>query len=371
MVARRYSLEHSRTRGSCNSHLPPIAPAQADKVGVKTVNSACTNHVGGGGRVTDYTTSVLIPSFRRPAALKNCLLSLAAQTRRPGEVIVVWQADDTPTRDTAEQIRQALPYELRLIHHLTTGIVPAENEGLTVATGQIILLIDDDALAPPDWIARHLACYSDRGVGAVGGPAVNFYPDGTPFPKRAAEPVGKLTWYGRAYGNLYDHVEHWASRSSQEADGLVGYNMSLRREAFDRFEERLQPYWQLFELDACLQVKGRGYRVIVDFVNAVQHYPTNTAYVAGRHGDLAVKVYNAAYNYSFILAKHSPWYLRAPRLQYLLAVGSVNSPGLASFFVAVRRYGSPLREAKILLGTWQHLLAGWQAGRRAARSGAR
>ena len=321
--------------------------------------------------MTDFTTSVLIPSFGRPAALKNCLFSLAAQTRKPEEVIVVWQADDTPTRDVAEQIRYALPYNLRLIHQLTPGIVPAENQGLAVATGQIILLIDDDALAPPDWVARHLTCYSDPEVGAVGGPAVNFYPDGTPFPKRAAEPVGKLTWYGRAYGNLYDHVEHWSSRSPREADGLVGYNMSLRREAFDRFEERLLPYWQLFELDACLQVKGRGYRVIVDFGNAVQHHPTNSVYVAGRHGDLAVKVFNPAYNYSFILAKHSAWYSRVPRLVYLLGAGSVGSPGLAAFFVAVRRYGSPVREAKILIRTWQHSVAGWRAGAQAGRSLAR
>ena len=41
-------------------------------------------------------------------------------------------------------------------------------------------------------------------------------------------------------------------------DALVGYNMSLRRTAFDRFEATLRPYWNLFEVDACFQVKEIG-----------------------------------------------------------------------------------------------------------------
>jgi hypothetical protein len=144
--------------------------------------------------------------------------------------------------------------------------------------------------------------------------------------------------------------------------------MSLRRTAFDQFEDNLKPYWQFFELEACLQVKARGRRVLVDFGNVVQHHPTNSAYTGGRDGDLRVKVYNAAYNHSFILAKHSALLLRPFRLLYLLLVGSVGSPGVAAYFVAVRRHGHPIREAAILGRTWQHVVAGWRAGTRHRRS---
>src|SRR3954470_22455136 len=140
--------------------------------------------------------SVLIPSFRRPGALETCLASLAAQQVLPGEVIVVWQADDVPTREAAERCRAALPCPLRVLHGPEAGVVPAENRALEAATGQVILLIDDDAIAPSDWVARHLAHYADPTVGAVGGPADNVHPDGAPFPKRAVEPLGRLTWFG-------------------------------------------------------------------------------------------------------------------------------------------------------------------------------
>lgn len=306
--------------------------------------------------------SVLVPSFRRVAALERCLRSLGSQTRPPHEIVVVWQGDDVETRNVAETLRDGLRATLVVVHLSQPGIVPAENAALAAATGDIIFLIDDDAIAPPDWIARHTQFYLDPKIGAVGGPANNFEQDGTPYPVRAVEPVGRLTWYGKAVGNLHNHVPEWVARAPQPGESLVGYNMSLRRTAFDRFEERLKPYWQYFELDACLQVKSAGFEVLVDFGNVVRHFPTNPAYAPGRHGDLALKVYHAAYNHSFVLAKHSHGALRLARMAYLLLVGSVVAPGFAAFFVAVRRYGHPLREARILTRAWRYTIAGWRAG---------
>ena len=97
--------------------------------------------------MTNLRGCVLIPSYRRPGFLEKCLASLAAQTTPPEEVIVVWQADDTPTRDVAERLLGSLPFPLRVVHSPEAGVVPAENVALAVATGEIILLIDDDAIA--------------------------------------------------------------------------------------------------------------------------------------------------------------------------------------------------------------------------------
>jgi glycosyltransferase involved in cell wall biosynthesis len=292
--------------------------------------------------------SVLIPSYRRPDRLARCLQSLCAQTDVPEEVFVIWQGEDVPTRDTARALAGRAPFPLRVLHRPEPGVVGAENAGLDAAQGDLILLIDDDAVAPPDWVARHRSHYDDPSVGAVGGPADNFNPDGSSYPRRKAEPVGRLTWYGRVLGNMYDQPTDWRSRPPRTVDHLVGYNLSLRSFAFDRFEEGLRRYWQLFELDACLQVKARGFRVVFDFANIVEHHPTNTAYTGGRDGDLTVKIDNAVYNQAFILAKVSPAWLGPLRLLYLLLVGSTDRPGVIGFLSALRRYGRPLRELAIL-----------------------
>jgi len=312
--------------------------------------------------VSEPTCSVLIPSFGRPEALSCCLSALAGQTVSPRQVIVVWQADDDPTRRVAEAWKERFGGRLEIVHSRARGVVPAENRALTAASGDIVLLIDDDARAPSDWVERHANHYADPTVGAVGGPADNFEPDGTPFPKRAQTPMGKLTWFGKMYGNMYDQPAEWRSKAPVEVHHLVGYNMSLRRSAFGSFEGGLRPYWQMFELEACLQVRARGYRVLFDFSNVVTHHPTNTVYVQGRQGDLTTKVYHAAYNHAYVLAKHSPRLLRAVRLLFLLTVGSTSSPGLAGSAAAVRRFGSPGRELQILRNTWRAHVAGWRAG---------
>jgi glycosyltransferase involved in cell wall biosynthesis len=310
----------------------------------------------------NLTTSVIVPSLGRPERLAACLRSLAAQTIAPQEVIVVWQADDIATRDAAMQIRAQMQSDLRAVYSPRANMVEALNAGMRAVTGDIILRIDDDALAPPDWIVRHLSYYDDASVGAVGGPYDNFHPDGTPFPKRSKQPVGKLTWYGKAFGNMFDHDQAWRLRRPQAVDHLIGANLSLRRGVFDGYDTQLRPYWQLNELDICLQVRSHGYRAIFDFANVVSHYPSGEAATPGRDGDLEIKIYNGAYNHAYILSKYSPWYLRPARLFHLLAVGMVSAPGALAFVEAVRRYGQPTREAAILAETWRHHLAGWRDG---------
>ncbi len=317
------------------------------------------------------TSSVLIPSLRRTDALEACLDSLAQQQTLPTEVIVVWQRDDYATRDAAEGKRSGFPVPLRVLHCDEMGIVAAENLALTASTGDLVLMLDDDVVAPPDWVQRHTEHYLDTTVGAVGGPAVNFAPDGTKYPVRKAEPQGRITWYGKTIGNMHDHPDGWRDRELTDVDHLVGYNLSFRRSALGVFEAGLRPYWQMFEMDACLQVAGSGQRVLFDYSNVVEHHPTNPAFAGGREGDLQTKIYNAAFNRSFVLAKHSRSLQRGVRLAYLLLVGTVGTPGLVGFLVATARFGSVAREFRILGQTLRHTLAGWRAGARVRAQGSK
>src|SRR4051794_2220040 len=267
--------------------------------GIRHRPSSADRHPDSRGDNAVPTCSVLIPSYRRGPLLGRCLRSLARQTVAPDEVIVTWQGDDAATRDLAEELARSLPLAVRAVHLPEPGIVPAENAALDAAHGEVILLIDDDATAPTDWVARHLAHYDDPTVGAVGGPADNHDGRGNRFPTRDAEPIGTITWYGRVVGNMHDQPPEWRRRPPRDVAHLVGYNMSLRRSAFDRFEAGLRRYWQLFEADACLQVRARGYRVRFDPSIVVEHGAGDfsaQAYTPDRGADLTTRVANAAYN---------------------------------------------------------------------------
>jgi glycosyltransferase involved in cell wall biosynthesis len=285
----------------------------------------------------------------------------------PDEVIVAWQGEDTPTREKAEELARALPLPILLVHVPEPGVVGAENRALECATGDIILLIDDDAVAAPDWVARHLAHYNDPTVGAVGGSADNHDGRGNRNPIRAAEPWGEITWYGRIIGNMHDQPPEWRNRPARDVVHLVGYNMSLRRVAFDCFETGLKRYWQLFEADACLQVRANGYRVRFDPSIVVEHgagiYLAG-AYVPDRSSDLETRVVNACYNMGFVLSKHTRGPLRLARWLYLHCVGTVWLPGPLLLPLSMRRYGKPAHELAVARMAWAGKRAGWRAGRR-------
>jgi glycosyltransferase involved in cell wall biosynthesis len=310
------------------------------------------------------TTSVFIPSYRRPGKLAACLTALAQQTVLPNEVLVVWQGDDRETHEVASRMSSQLPYRLVILHSSDPGIISAENLALRNAMGDVIYLIDDDAIPPPAWLERFLRSYADPTVGAVGGPFDNYGEQNSPYARQETEPVARLTWFGKMHGNIHSQVLTWRDRPPSVVDHLAGGNMSFRRMAFDRFESGLRPYWQLFELDVCCQVKARGYRILFDYGNVVDHFPTNTACAGGRHGDLQVKIYNPSYNAAFILARYTRGLLRAVRLSYLLLIGSVGAPGLLAAIVAWRRYGDIGREISILFRTWAAVFSGWRAGSR-------
>jgi GT2 family glycosyltransferase len=253
---------------------------------------------------------------------------------------------------------------LKVIHSPTVGIVPSENKGIENASGEIVVLIDDDAVPPKDWLAKHLRHYNERKVGAVGGPAFNHHQNGDRFAVRPVRQIGKLAWYGKFIGNLNDSILKNKVGPLVPVDGLAANNMSLRRVAFHQFETSLKNYWQHFELEACQQIKLRGFQVLFDFDNPVLHYPAseNKVYDGTREGDLIQKFYNGAYNHSFILSKYTHGLLRYARLFYLFVIGSVPFPGPVKYPLSVWRYGYPRREFQIMLGTLTANWRGWRDG---------
>lgn len=112
------------------------------------------------------TASIVIPTRGRPAYLRVTLESVAPQAQHAGaEVLVV---DDGIDPGTAEVARA---HGARVIPGARAGANAARNAGLAAAQGDLIVLIDDDILAPEGWLSALLdgvAATPDREV--FGGP---------------------------------------------------------------------------------------------------------------------------------------------------------------------------------------------------------
>lgn len=101
--------------------------------------------------------SVIIPTYNRKESLRLLLASLCEQTF-PAANFEVIVTDDGST-DGTEEIRQAwFPFSLRHIWQENKGGVNARNHGARIASGEILVFLDDDMT--PD--AGYLKALTDQ-----------------------------------------------------------------------------------------------------------------------------------------------------------------------------------------------------------------
>jgi glycosyltransferase involved in cell wall biosynthesis len=98
--------------------------------------------------VAESRVSVVMPTFNRASFIVDALDSLARQTRRPEEVIVV---DDQSTDGTAKCVREHA-FSERIRYHRQPerrGASVARNTGVELATGDVIVFLDSDDVLEP------------------------------------------------------------------------------------------------------------------------------------------------------------------------------------------------------------------------------
>jgi glycosyltransferase involved in cell wall biosynthesis len=93
--------------------------------------------------------SVVIPTYRRPVAVRRAIDSILAQTFTDFEIIVVHDGPDEATGEALRGIDPRVHY-----HQLTvnSGPAAARNRGVSEARGQWIGFLDDD----DEWLPRKL-----------------------------------------------------------------------------------------------------------------------------------------------------------------------------------------------------------------------
>jgi len=292
------------------------------------------------------SVSVLVPSFRRADELQRCLAALGAQSRRPDEIVVGVRMGDDPTAAAVSAARAAgMP--VTIASTSTAGVVAAMQAALSVATGDIIALTDDDARPRPDWIAgllSHFASATD--VGGVGGR------DWQPWERGSVAQVGVVQSFGRVIGN-----HHLGYGPPRDVDILKGVNCAFRGRLLRAvgFDARLrgagaQLYW---ELGVCLPLRRAGWRLIYDPQVAVDHdiAPRHDADTLHRGVFADAPLRDAMHNEMVELLEGRGLMARTVLMAWALLVGSWEGPGLVQLArrllhgdtVAVRAWRATLR----------------------------
>jgi GT2 family glycosyltransferase len=173
------------------------------------------------------TISVVVGTFdmARMGLLERCVGSLGAQRRPPREVLVV--VDHNPA--LYERCRSSFPDATVLESTASPGCAGTRNAGARAAQGEIIVFLDDDAWAEPEWLLQLTRPFEDPMILGTTGRVVPIWPDDRP-----AWFAPEFDWViGCSYVGL--PIETGSVRN------LWG-TMAFRREAFVRaggFDEAL------------------------------------------------------------------------------------------------------------------------------------
>lgn len=95
--------------------------------------------------------SAVIPTWNRADLVRSVLVNLRSQTLPPDEIIVV----DNGSTDSTEAVARELGV-LYVRFDSNRGFAVAVNEGVRQATGEWLLVLNNDVVLEPDWIERML-----------------------------------------------------------------------------------------------------------------------------------------------------------------------------------------------------------------------
>ena len=169
-------------------------------------------------------------SLDRYQDLVECVDSLLGQTHEPLEIIVVIDGNKAlHERIAAHCVDHAATRTVLL--EQGKGISGARNAGIRVAGGEVIVFIDDDAVADRRWVESLLSIYQEYDAVAVGGRILPVWIDGEPryLPEELYWLVGVTH-------------EGFAGEEVVEVRNTFGPNMSFKREVFEQvgfFNENL------------------------------------------------------------------------------------------------------------------------------------
>jgi GT2 family glycosyltransferase len=103
--------------------------------------------------------SVVISTFNRLPLLQELLDALGKQTLpfEQFEVVVVDDGSKEPVAPALEQ--RADRFTLRVVTQQNAGAAAARHAGIMTATGEVVVITDDDMLVPPEFLAEHLKAH--------------------------------------------------------------------------------------------------------------------------------------------------------------------------------------------------------------------
>jgi N-acetylglucosaminyl-diphospho-decaprenol L-rhamnosyltransferase len=203
---------------------------------------------------------------------RNCIeVCLQALTNQSGwEIFVI---DNASNDDTAELVRRLSPGVRVVANPENIGFAAAVNQGVRVAQGDLVLILNPDCVANPGALDRLAEAFADPNVMALGGMLVDL--GGQP---QKGFTVRRFPTLGRVFAEIFLLNRIWPSNTwnrryrcldldyakQQDVEQPAGACLAFRREVWERiggFDEAFFPVW-FEDVDFCRRIHDAGLKIL-------------------------------------------------------------------------------------------------------------
>jgi GT2 family glycosyltransferase len=268
------------------------------------------------------SASVIIITAGRPKELRRCLESLHSDLPQNCDIIIVDASPDNQTETLAKEFRG-----VRYLRSPQRNLSQQRNLGIEASDKEIIVFLDDDAVAHPNWLREMLAGYSSPEIASVVGAILQ---DDLPLVPADAKPFLTALGYKQP-------IVNWQTDKPQPVLNGQGGNMSFRRAVLDKVG-----YWDTTvrggcnsgeDMDIFIKVRRAGGTIFYNPKAVVTHKPGPTPGYArsqfNRHYMFWVG-FNTAYGNTkhFLGRREFFWFFIVDALRFVLVQ-------IARFFRAI------------------------------------
>lgn len=195
--------------------------------------------------------SVCVCTYKRPDLLKRCLETLCGQDTGglfTYSVVVVDNDQAESSRDAVAAAAETTKTEIKYVVEPQQNIPMARNTAVASATGDFIVFLDDDELAPSQWLLTLFRAYGNFGVNGVLGPVKPHFDDNTP------------AWV--IEGRFYDRPSYPTGTIIDYKKGRTG-NVLLERKIFQGIDQPFRPQFRVGEdQDFFRRMIDKGYAFV-------------------------------------------------------------------------------------------------------------
>jgi GT2 family glycosyltransferase len=210
--------------------------------------------------------SIVVVTYNGLVFTRLCLESLLAHSQSPAfEVVVVDNDSRDGTRAYLAELARCCESIRLILNDRNRGFAPAVNQGLAASRGELLILLNNDTIVPPDWLQRLCGRLSEHTTGLV-GPTTN-----------RGWNESEIDVSYRTYGELLEFARRRAEKRSGATRPIrmpAMFCVGFRRDLY----ERVGPLDERYEVgnfedeDYALRCGAAGYNLLLAEDVFVHHF---------------------------------------------------------------------------------------------------